>query len=91
MTVRQPRYSGDEIARRGRDTYQRQVRPLVEEGNTGRIVALDVDTGEFEVADKIVDATDLLRARLPDAQIWLERVGHEVVDRFSRPIGRRRG
>ncbi|MGV0023396.1 hypothetical protein [Phormidesmis priestleyi] len=39
MTVRQPRYSKEEFARRGDEIYETQVRPQVEEGNHGKIVA----------------------------------------------------
>ena len=51
MGVRQPRYSKEEFARRGQAIYEQRVRPQVEEGNIGRIVAIDIETGEFEVAD----------------------------------------
>jgi hypothetical protein len=33
MTVRQPRYSKEEFARRGDEIYESQVRPQVEAGN----------------------------------------------------------
>jgi hypothetical protein len=36
MTVRQPRYTKEEFARRGNEIYESQVRPQVEEGNQGR-------------------------------------------------------
>jgi hypothetical protein len=39
MTVRQPRYSKEEFARRGDEIYESQVRSQVEEGNHGKIVA----------------------------------------------------
>jgi hypothetical protein len=51
MAVRQPRYSMEEHARRGTEIYERQVCPHVEAKNHGKIVAIDVDSCEFEVAD----------------------------------------
>jgi hypothetical protein len=39
MTVRHPRYSKEEFAQRGDELYETQVRPQVEEGNHGKIVA----------------------------------------------------
>lgn len=48
MTVRQPRYSKEEFARRGDAIYESQVRPQVEAGNRGKIVAIDIETGAFE-------------------------------------------
>jgi hypothetical protein len=51
MTARQPRYSKEEFARRGDEIYETQVRPQVEAGNHGKIVAINIETGAFEVAD----------------------------------------
>ena len=83
MGVRQPRYSKEEFARRGQAIYEKRVRPQVEEGNTGRVAAIDVETGEFEVADDPIAASDHLFARCPDAQPWLVRIGHRVLHRFG--------
>jgi hypothetical protein len=41
VTIRQPHYSKEEFARRGDEIYESQVRPQVEEGNYGKIVAID--------------------------------------------------
>jgi hypothetical protein len=82
MAARQPRYSKEEFARRGNEIYQSQVRPQVEEGNHGRIVAIDIETGAFEVADTTIAATDRLYERCPDAQPWVIRIGHRAVYRF---------
>jgi hypothetical protein len=78
-----PAYPKDEHARRGADVYDRQVRSQVEAGNHGRVVALDVDTGAFEVADDTLTAANRLLARHPAAQIWCVRVGHDAVHRFG--------
>lgn len=68
MAVRQPRYSKEEFARRGDEIYESQVRPQVEAGNHGKIVAIDIETGAFEVADDLLVASKRLLVRLPDAQ-----------------------
>jgi peptide subunit release factor RF-3 len=83
MTVRQPRYSKEEFARRGDEIYESQVRNQVEADNYGRIVAIDIETGAFEVADNILSATGKLFERLPDAQPWIVRIGHRAVHRFG--------
>ncbi|MGH8057970.1 MAG: hypothetical protein ACREOH_12155 [Candidatus Entotheonellia bacterium] len=83
MTMRQPRYSKEEAARRGHEIYERQVRPRVEEGNQGKIVAIDIETSAFEVAEDAIVASDRLLARYPDAQIWFLRIGHRALHRFG--------
>ena len=89
MTLRQPRFTKEEHACLGTEIYEQRVRPQVEAGNHGRIVALDVETGEFEVADQTLQAAERLLARCPDAQIWFVRIGHRGVHRFG--LGRRLG
>jgi hypothetical protein len=83
MTVRQPRYTKEEHAKRGGELYEQRVRPLVEAGNLGKIVAIDVDTGAFEVAEDTLSAAERLLARCPDAQTWFVRIGHRGVHRFG--------
>ena len=83
MTVRQPRYSKEEFARRGDEIYETQIRALVEADHYGKIVAIDIETGAFEVADDIVTASELLLAKYPDAQTWFVRIGHRAVYHFG--------
>jgi hypothetical protein len=83
MTVRKPRYSKEEFARRGTKIYESQVRSQVEEGNHGKIVAIDIETGSFEVADTPMVAVDRLYEREPDAQPWVIRIGHRAVFRMG--------
>lgn len=83
MIVRQSRYSKEEFARRGDEIYESQVRQQVEEGNHGKIVAIDIETGAFEVDQSEIVACDRLEARHPDAQIWIVRIGSRYVRRFG--------
>ena len=83
MIVRYPRYSKEEFARRGKEIYEAQVRSQVEEGNHGKIVAIDIETGAFEVANTPMVAVDRLYEREPDAQPWVIRIGHRAVFRFG--------
>lgn len=83
MTRRQPRYSKDEHARKGTELYERVVRPQVEGGNLGKVVAIDVDSGAYEVADNTLTASTRLLASHPQAQIWAVRIGSPAVHRFG--------
>ncbi|ETW92033.1 MAG: hypothetical protein ETSY1_45560 [Candidatus Entotheonella factor] len=83
MTRRQPRFSKEEHARLGMTMYEQQVRSQVEAGNCGKIVAIDVETSAFEVAEDTLTASQQLLTRYPDAQIWCVRIGHRGVHRFG--------
>ncbi len=83
MTQRQPRYSKEEHARRGTEIYEQQVRAKVEASQHGKIVAIDVDSGAFEVDANSLLAANRLLTRCPDAQIWCVRIGYPAVHRFG--------
>lgn len=83
MPMRQPRHSMEEHARLGNEIYEQKVKAQVEEGNRGRIVAIDVDTGAFEVADDLMTASERLLSRHSEAQTWFVRIGYDAVHRFG--------
>jgi hypothetical protein len=83
MAVKQPKYSKEEFAQRGNTIYETQVRSQVEDGNYGKIVAIDIETGAFEVADTPILAVDRLYEQYPDAQPWVIRIGYRSVYRFG--------
>jgi hypothetical protein len=88
MTVRQPRYSKAEFARRGDEIYDRDIRPLVEVDNKGKYVAIDIETGAWEMDANPLTACDRLIARLPDSQTWLVRIGYPSLHHIG-PYGLR--
>ena len=70
--------SDEEFARRGNAIFEEHVRPTVDmDGEAHKFVAIDIETGEYEVDRSDVEATDRLVERCPEAEgrIWLRRVG----------------
>jgi hypothetical protein len=78
-----PRYSRDEFARRGDEIYERELRTLLETESEGKFVAIDIETGTYEVDANELAASDRLLARVPNAQIWLRRIGSHYAHRFG--------
>jgi hypothetical protein len=78
-----PKYSKEEFARRGQDIYAREVLPKLAPANTGKVVAIDIESGEFSLDVDGLRAAEALRARVPRAQIWCVRVGYPAVDRIG--------
>ena len=65
------------------------MRSQIEQGNQARIVAINIETGTFEVDDTPMVAVDRLYECQPDAQPWVIRIGHRAVFRFgSRSLGK---
>jgi hypothetical protein len=83
MAVRHRRYSKEELARRGQELYESGIRHQIEAGNDGKIVAIDIETGAFEIDENFVPATNRLFEQYPDAQPWVIRIGHRAVDHFG--------
>lgn len=84
-------HNTEEVTRRGGEIYERIVRPKVEGeaggANDGRFVALDVESGDYEVADEALPATARLRQRRPDAVFYLMRVGRPAAFRMRSRSG----
>jgi hypothetical protein len=79
----QPRYSKEEFARRGDEIYEGVLRPSIERGNEGKFVAIDIETGAYDIDADELAASDRLLSRVPNAQIWLRRIGSRYAHRFG--------
>jgi hypothetical protein len=54
--------TGEEIARRGKKLYERTIRAQVEPEHKGKLLVLNLETGEYEMdADDTRDYQDLWR------------------------------
>jgi hypothetical protein len=70
----------ERISRIGHEIYETQLRPKVEtDENIGKLIAIDIKTGDYEIGDKLITAVERLQARRPDAEIWSERIGYNAV------------
>jgi hypothetical protein len=83
MTGRQPRHSREEFARRGQEIYDQIVRPALRPEDENKFVAIDIESGNYEMDADDYTAVDRLYKRLPDAQPWLMRVGHPAAYQFG--------
>jgi hypothetical protein len=82
MPATEQQYSKDELDRMEREVYERAVKPRLRPEDDGKFVAVDALTGEFEVDESELPAIRRLRARVPAAEIWLERVGEPTAHRI---------
>ena len=65
----------DEVARRGTELYETQLRATLEREHLGELVAIHPDSGEFAVATGEDEALRLLRAKQPAGQVFIRRIG----------------
>ena len=83
MTKCKPKYSKIEFAQRGDVIYENNIRSEVEANHSGIFVAIDIETGAWELDTDDYEATQKLLKRVPGAQMWLKRVGHRAAYRIG--------
>lgn len=72
--------SSEEIAQRGKDIYENSIRNSVDiKENLGKLVSIDVETGEYEIGDDLVITSHRLQVKHSNAAIWTERIGFNAV------------
>ena len=73
----------------GRALYKDKIlKTLDEKADKGKLVVIDVNSGEYEIADGTnpdddIAALERMGTRRPDAVTWAERVGYPAV--YSMP------
>ena len=77
------KHSLDDLARLGGQIFDRRIRPALKPEDHGRFVAIDVDSQEYEVDEDDYEAVARLRARQPQADIWLMRAGFPTTYRMG--------
>ena len=73
----------EETGRLGDEIYERDIRSQVESANHGKIVAINVDTGDYAIDDTGLSAAERLLAQDPNADIWCLRVGYGALRSFG--------
>ncbi len=75
MNARKPKYHKDVLGDMAERLYDSSIRAKVDPEYIGRFIAIDVESGDYEVADSIRDATAILHQRRPEAQTFCRRIG----------------
>ena len=87
-----PRRPRKEAVRLGKEIYERDILPQVEADHFGEYVAIDVETGDWAVANTTRVAVERLRAQRPNAvDVLCERVGYRALRSFGAGSLRRTG
>ena len=68
-------HSTEEVARRGREIYEREIQTKVEPEHTGRFLVVDIVSGDYEIAEEDLEASERLLARNPHAMLYGQPVG----------------
>jgi len=86
-----PTLTTEEIGRLGEEIYDRDIRGKVEPDHIGEVIVIDVDSGDYAIADTGLAAADALRKRRPAPNAWAMRVGYRAMHSFGGANRRRVG
>jgi hypothetical protein len=83
MPTTESRHTPDELARLGEQIFDQQVQPALQPADHGKFVAIDVESGEYEIDEDDYTAVARLRSRVPTADVWLMRAGYRAAYRIG--------
>lgn len=76
-------YSKEEIARQGKEIYEREIRQEVERGHDGEFLVVDITTGRFSMGQSSEEAFDSADEGNPEGVFYLMRVGRKAAHRIG--------
>lgn len=76
-------YTMEEVAARGEAIYAEQLRGQVEAGNHGKFLALDIETGDYEIDAEDLQATLRMLSKPPAAVLHGLRIGYTSAYRLG--------
>lgn len=78
--MQHPHLSYEEIDRLGEQLYQSRLRPILEiPENIGRLVSIDVESGDYEIGDDLIASGKRLHERHPNSLLYGVRIGYNAV------------
>ena len=83
MAATKPKLGMEEFARRGDEIFERSIQPQLKKANPKHFIVIDIESGDYEVDEDQEVASERLRARIPNAQVWLRRVGSRIARHFG--------
>jgi hypothetical protein len=79
-----------ELGERAQKLYQ-QLRPTVETPDQiGKTIAVDLDSGDYEIDEALIAAYRRLKQRRPAGELFGLRIGYRGVESFAGVRGRSR-
>ena len=76
--------TSEDIAQRGQELYDREIRAKVEPQNMGKFLILDVETGDYEIDESDMAALRRFKDKHPGAVFYIIRIGHSAAYRLGR-------
>ncbi len=72
----QTQYTPDEVVERGKTLYEQNIRSHVEKQNFGKLLMVDITTGEYVIGEERIEMSRRAHEKNPDAVLFGMRVGY---------------
>ena len=72
-----------ELSARGEKIYREQIKSRLSPSEKGKFVIIDIASGDYEIAEEILTASERLRKRRPDAVSYGVKVGYKAALHFG--------
>ena len=70
------KHTPEEVAQIAEEIYARDIRPKVMPQEKGKFLVLDINTGQYEIDEDDLKASQRLRARVPNGEYFGLRIGY---------------
>jgi hypothetical protein len=74
------------LARKAMRLYEIKLKALLEPTSIGKFAAIEPDSGDYFVADRMSEAMHKARLQHPDKKFFLVRIGFKAAVTFKNPV-----
>lgn len=69
----------NKLASKGKEIYTTKLKALLEPKDLGKIVAIEIESGDYFVGETVAEATQKAKERYPDCVFHFIKIGYPVV------------
>jgi hypothetical protein len=77
------RYTKEEVAARGREIYDREIRAKLEPEHNGKFLVIDIETGQYEMDEDDVAVMERAAAKHSPEVLYGMRIGYRTKGRIG--------
>lgn len=78
-----PTINPNEIARKGEEIYEKNLKDKIEKDYYGKFVAIEVETGKYFLGETLDEASNKAKKKYPDKINYIKKIGFPAVFTMS--------
>jgi hypothetical protein len=67
------------LGEEGERIYYEKLKPILEPKYKGKIIAIEVDSGDYFIGDSVIEAGDKAKQKYPDKIFHFMRIGYRAL------------